>query len=131
MTTCLCDTNIISELARPEPNPGVIAWAASVTRCALSVITVEELHYGLAWRPNARVSAWIDAFIGEQEVLPVTGEIARSAGMLRGQLQRAGMARAQADLLIAGTALVHGLTIVTRNVRDFEGCGVAVLDPFR
>ncbi|HNR86711.1 MAG TPA: type II toxin-antitoxin system VapC family toxin [Spirochaetota bacterium] len=128
----LCDTNIISELAKGEPNPGVIEWAGTVAGCALSVITIEELHYGLSWRPNTRVQAWVEGFVRDHaEVLPVTEPIARAAGVLRGRMRAGGITRTQADMLIAATALVHGLTVVTRNGRDFEGCGVPVLDPFR
>ncbi len=128
---CLVDTNILSELARPNANAGIRAWAATVTRAAVSVITVEELHFGLAWKPHPRVEAWLAAFLEEDcDVLPVTGVIARRAGELRGSLQRRGLPRHQADMLIAATASIHGLTLVTRNTRDFEGCGIALLDPF-
>ncbi len=127
----IIDTNIISELVRKKPNAGVVAWASSVKRCAISVITLEELFYGLALKPNRHVQDWIERFIKEfTEVLPITENIAKKAGTLRGQLQARGIHRTQADLLIASTALVNNLTMVTRNVRDFEGCGTAVLDPF-
>jgi toxin FitB len=128
----LCDTNIISELARKDPDSGVVEWALAVNEVSLSVITVEELHYGLSWRPNARVREWIERFIHEYvAVLPVTESIARRAGTLRGQFQSLGTTRTQADTIIAATAMEHGLTIVTRNVRDFDGCGVALLNPFK
>jgi toxin FitB len=64
------------------------------------------------------------------EILPVNKQIARRAGALRGQFQSNGIVRTQADLLIAATASEHGFTVVTRNIKDFEGCGVAVLNPF-
>jgi len=56
--TFLSDTNIISELARPQPNPGVLAWITQVSSISLSVITLEEIAYGLASKPNARVQNW-------------------------------------------------------------------------
>jgi predicted nucleic acid-binding protein len=62
--------------------------------------------------------------------LPITSDIARRAGELRGQLQANGQTRTQADMLIAATAQIHALTIITRNVRDFDGCGIGVLNPF-
>lgn len=131
MIKYLIDTNIISELSRHSPDRGVLEWASSVKRCALSVITVEELYYGLSWRPNQRIYEWVERFINEYcEVLPVTASISRRAGILRGEFQSAGITRTQADMLIAATAMEHGLAIVTRNLKDFEGCGVALLDPF-
>jgi len=127
----LCDTNILSELTRPLPNSGVLAWASQVKVVALSAIVVEELAFGLAWRPNPRVRAWFDDFIAAHcQVLPVTDAVARRAGTLRGSLRTAGQTRTQADMLIAATAVEYGLTLVTRRTRDFEGCGVALLCPF-
>ena len=99
-------------------------------RLTISVITVDEIMVGLTWRPTARLLAWFDAFLLRHEVLPVTPHIARRAGELRGQLLARGQTRSQADMLIAATAQIHALTIVTRNVRDFDGCGVGVLNPF-
>ncbi|HON79479.1 MAG TPA: type II toxin-antitoxin system VapC family toxin [Spirochaetota bacterium] len=127
----LVDTNILSELAKRNPDEGVIAWASGVSRLSLSVITMEELIYGLAWKPNSRVQEWLEGFLESYtRILPVTEMIARRAGILRGQFQARGIVRTQADLLIASTASEHGLTVVTRNTKDFEGCGVAVLNPF-
>ena len=130
-TTSLCDTNVISELARPRPNPGVLAWAGTVSTTTLSVVTLEEIFYGLAWKPNLRVRAWFEAFLADRcQVLPITAEIATRCGQLRGELMARGAVRSQADMLIAATAQVHGLTIITRNVRDFEDCMVPILNPF-
>jgi toxin FitB len=128
----LCDTNIISELSKRESNPGVMEWASSVKKCALSVVTLEEIHYGLAWHPNNRVREWIKNFLQKYtEILPVTNSIAEQAGTIRGQFQSQGIVRTQADMLIAATASLHSLTLVTRNTRDFNGCRIAILNPFR
>ena len=127
----LLDTNIIGELARREPDAGVLRWAAAAGAVALSVVTVEEIHYGLAWRPNARIAAWFEGFFAAALVLPVSADIARRAGELRGGLAAAGQVRTQADMLIAATAQVQQLTLVTRNLRDFAGCGIGLLDPFQ
>ena len=127
----LVDTNVLSELARVRPNAGVVEWASRVERIALSVVTVEEIECGLAWRPNERLEAWFATFLEACAVLDVTAPVARLAGRLRGDLRRRGLVRTQADLLIAATALIHGLPLVTRNERDFAGLGVAVLNPFR
>lgn len=126
----LLDTNIISELARREPDAGVLRWAAAAGAVTLSVVTVEEIEYGLAWRPNPRIAAWFEGFFSTAQVLPVSAAIARRAGALRGSLAVRGQVRTQADMLIAATAQVHQLTVVTRNLRDFEGCGIGTLDPF-
>jgi predicted nucleic acid-binding protein len=126
----LVDTNIISELCRPRPDPGVLGWAERIKEFRLSVISVEEIAHGLAWHPNDRVLGWVEAFFSRHAILPISPEIARRAGSVRGRLAAQGSARSQADMLIAATAMVHGLTVVTRNTRDFEGCGIPLLNPF-
>jgi predicted nucleic acid-binding protein len=70
------------------------------------------------------------SFFQRHEVLPISQNIARRAGELRGQLSARGMVREQADMLIAATAQVYQLTLVTRNTRDFENCGIGLLNPF-
>ena len=128
----LCDTNIISELARPHPNQGVWTWASQHPHIYLSAITIEELYFGLAWKSNPRIKLWLDHFIKDYcSILEITSEIAQFAGELRGNLQLKGITRTQADILIAATAAIHGLTLVTRNERDFESCGITILNPFK
>lgn len=97
----LVDTNIISELARREPAQSVLRWAESVDTAVLSAVTVEEIYYGLTWHPNPRILAWFGNFMSDSTVLPVTNEIARSSGELRGKLAGCGVVRTQADMLIA------------------------------
>jgi predicted nucleic acid-binding protein len=128
----LVDTNVLSELSRRAPHPAVATWAATVQLpVSVSVVTLEEIHFGLAWKPNAEVRSWFDEFLAKScTVLPVTDAIAKRAGDLRGQLRAAGRQRTQADMLVAATAQAHLLTLATRNVRDFEGCGIAVVNPF-
>jgi toxin FitB len=127
----LVDTNVISELARPRPDPQVVAWAAGLTRLIVSVVTVEEVWFGLSQRKNARIERWFeDVFAHDSDILPITPTIARHAGVMRGQLARRGRVRTQADLLIAATAAQHGLSLATRNERDFADCGVTVVNPF-
>lgn len=130
----VADTNIVSELMRPRPDPGVELWmhrvAGSTTAFAVSAITVDEIVFGLQWRPNVAKMVWFDRFLQRASVLPVTETIARRAGEMRAHLALTGQVRAQPDMLIAATAQVHAFTLVTRNVRDFDGCGIAVLNPF-
>ena len=127
----LIDTNIISELSRPQPNQGVTNWASSITHFSVSAITIDEIYFGLYWRPNIKIQAWFAALLQNRcEVLPVDEATAKRAGRLRAQLQKQGQVRTQADMLIAATAAEHNLTLVTRNEKDFQGCGIAVLNPF-
>jgi predicted nucleic acid-binding protein len=131
MARYLCDTNVLSELTRPQPNRGVLDWARSVPGIYLSSITVDEVFYCLSWEPRPKTLRWFEDFLEDFcVVLPADERIARAGGALRGRLRAAGETRTQADMLIAATALVHETTLVTRNLRDFEGCGVMVLDPF-
>ena len=128
----LCDTNVVSELARSAPNAGVLAWAESIRGICLSVVTLEEIFYGLALRPNARVEGWFEDFLsGYAQIYDVTPSVARLAGGMRGRFAARGITRTQADMLIAATAIINGLTLVTRNTRDFIGVDVAILNPFR
>ncbi len=94
-------------------------------------MTVDEIYFGLTRRPNTRILTWFETFLTTRcQVLPVTIEIAKLAGQLRGQFSVTGQVRTQADMLIAATALVHRLTLVTRNERDFQNCGVILFNPF-
>jgi predicted nucleic acid-binding protein len=127
----LVDTNVVSELMRPRPASGVVQWAEAQESMSLSVITLEEILVGLSNRPSERLSRWFEAFLKNQcEVLSVTPSIARRCALLRGELRRGGKQRTQADMLIAATALEHNLALATRNVKDLEGCGVPLVNPF-
>ena len=128
--TYLLDTNIVSELTKRHPNQGVLAWAATVTDQQLSAISVDELRFGMARRPDQRIINWLEQYLSQHSVLPVTREIAEQAGAMRGNFSRKGIVREQADMLIAATAQAHNLTLVTRNTRDFENCGIGLLNPF-
>jgi predicted nucleic acid-binding protein len=118
---------------RQHPDPGVARWLRALPDgqgLALSVITVDEIFYGLARKPQAAKQRWFDLFVATNTVVDLTEVIARRAGEMRALLSLRGRMRSQADMLIAATAQVHALTLVTRNVRDFDDCGIAVLNPF-
>ena len=130
----LADTNIVSELMRKRPDPGVLAWREMVDamygHITMSAVTVDEIMYGLARKQDSGLQAWFDGFMSRNQVLTVTQTIACRAGEMRAMFSLRGVVRSQADMLIAATAQVHALTLVTRNVRDFDGCGIALLNPF-
>lgn len=135
----LLDTNIPSELMRPRPEPKVQNWVAAqdVGKVFTSVVSIGELETGFATTPDAARKARLEAaferylallFAGR--VLPVTQPIAVRWGRLDGMRQMAGRPLSAPDGMIAATALEHGLTLVTRNVKDFAGLGVAVINPW-
>ena len=137
--TYLVDTNVVSELRKAKSgkaNPGVTGWAAEVPAASLfiSVVTVQELEIGvlLAERRDARQGAILRAWLEGQvlpafaeRILPVDVTTARRSAALH-----VPDPRPIRDALIAATALVHDLSVVTRNVADFERTGVQVLNPW-
>ena len=128
----IVDTNIISELAKRAPNEGVISWARTVSDISISVITLEEIIFGLSWKPNERIQHWFENFLTNLcVVVPVSVEIAHQAGRLRGLLTQRGIQRTQADMMIAATAQVNHQTLITRNVKDFYDCNIPVFNPFQ
>lgn len=130
-TVVLADTNVISEFVKSTPDVQVMRWLQSVQLMAISAITLEEAHFGLAWQPNTRKLALFNALVERlHAVYPITPAIAQRGGVLRGQFQAQGIVRSAPDMLIAATAIEHQLVLATRNVRDFIGCGVQVVNPF-
>ena len=140
----LLDTKVVSELRRsavPKSRPGtvdanVLAWSESVPKFCqfLSVVTILEFEYGTLLmqardqRKGAILRAWLDeqllpAFDGR--VVPVDTQVALKCAALH-----VPNLRPERDALIAATALVHGMTVVTRNVRDFEPTGVSIFNPW-
>ncbi len=130
-TIYLADTNVLSELVKKSPDTHVMQWVQSAQLIAISAITIEEAHFGLAWQPNTRKLSLFNAMVQNlHAVYPITESIAQRAGILRGQFQAQGITRCPPDMLIATTAQEYQLIIATRNVRDFVGCGVQVVNPF-
>jgi predicted nucleic acid-binding protein len=130
----LLDTNVISELRRPRPNKAVVAWLSGVApdQVFLSAVTIGELQAGVEnakdqdGARSAVIESWVDGVADSYNVLPMDGLAFRRWAQL--------MHRQSPDLIpdamIAATALVHNLTVVTRNVRDFERLGVIAINPF-
>ena len=131
----LLDTNILAELRKPRPHTGVRAWYGSVTGddLFLSVLVVGEIQQGIVRlqrrdpRQALAYQTWLERLRREfvDRILPVTQEVALEWGRLN-----AGAPLPVGDGLLAGTARVHDLTLVTRNVTDFARTGVAVINPF-
>ena len=131
----LLDTNIVSELRRPRPHPGVLAWIQEVPpeTLHLSGVTIGEIQAGIELTREqdsakaAELEAWLDQVLATHHILaqdaPVFREWARLMHRRSDTLS--------SDALIAATAIAHRLTVVTRNVRDFEPFDVPTLDPFR
>lgn len=130
----LLDTNIISELRRPRPHAGLVAWLSGIAsdRIFVSAVTLGELQAGVE---NVRqqdrgkadiIETWIDNVAASYNVLPMHGGAFRCwARLMRGM-----PADLVADAMIAAIAVVNNLTVTTRNLRDFERLGVRAFNPF-
>ncbi|MBY5601400.1 type II toxin-antitoxin system VapC family toxin [Rhizobium leguminosarum] len=136
----LLDTNVISELRTigdGKADPEVVAWieTSNASDFYLSAITIFELERGVLAvqrrdaRQGSRLRTWLDDHVRLQfagRILPIDDAIATRCAHLHIPDRRN-----EADALIAATALVHNLTVVTRNVRDFDGTGVVIVDPWQ
>jgi len=137
--TYLLDTTMLSESQRDNANAGVRRWLEEQNPSALytSVLCIGEIWRGVTTMPGGRrrdaLRAWIQSDVhgmfGDR-ILALTRDIAARWGEMVGRLELDGRRPPTIDSLIAATALVHNLTVVTRNTRDFERCGVPVLNPW-
>ena len=133
------DTNVVSELMRPAPDPGVAAWVADrdAATLFLSAVSEAELRYGIAImaagrRRDALASA-IEAMLREDfadRVLPFDSAAARAYATIAADRRAAGRPATQADAQIAATARSRTMAVATRNIYDFEDMGIDLIDPW-
>jgi predicted nucleic acid-binding protein len=134
----LLDTNVLSELRKIEPTQSVVEFAANLNQAEIftSVICIGELAFGIARLPTSHRSReladWlteIEVAFGERVLAPDV-ETAHAWAELSARLARSGRSIPTADSWIAATTLRHGLTLATRNVRDFQHTGVVIINPW-
>jgi predicted nucleic acid-binding protein len=135
----LLDTNVPSELTRSLPDVRVRRWVDAQDNASLylSAVTVGELRRGFTILPlgkrRTQLELWFEQYLlplFADRILPVTKSVGNRWGVLGGECQLRGTPLNTADGMIAATALEHDLTVVTRNVKDFAGLGVTLLNPW-
>jgi len=139
VTGWLLDTNVLSELRRPKPAPKVVAFvtAQPLELLYVSAVTLAEIRLGIERAADATKRAELNDWLAhkvrpmfEQRVLPVTEDIMFKWRLLVEDGRRAGHTFSQPDLIIAATALWHGLTVVSRDTSDYERARVPVRNPW-
>jgi predicted nucleic acid-binding protein len=140
MSGFLIDTNVLSEYNRPGvPDAGVKRWLETTDRQSqhVSVITLAEIQKGIELLAEGKRRAQLEEWLKRDleawfsgRVLPVDRQVAACWASLVAQCVRTGRPLPTVDSLIAATALAYGLIIVTRNTRDFEGIGAAIVNPW-
>lgn len=135
----LLDTNVVSEWTKPRPDTGIVAWLAEADedRVFISVVTLAELRHGIERMPAGARRDRLDVWLTEQmparfeaRVLPVDAGIADGWGRIMARGQAAGRPVGTMDGFIAATAEHHDLTLVTRNVSDFDVLGIRLVNPW-
>ena len=130
----LLDTNVVSELRKPRPHGAAVAWLQSTADADLhlSAVTLGEIQAGIELTRErdaakaAEIEAWADLVATSYSILPMDGETFRACARL--MHRKSGML--YEDAMIAATAMVHKLTVVTRNITDFANFDVSLLNPF-
>ena len=130
----LLDTNVVSELRRPRPHGGVLAWINSIpaAQLFLSAVSIGEIQIGIERTRRSdpekarQFEEWLDTLSTTFQILAM----AEREFLAWGKLVHRGPLHVHADAMIAATALVHGFTVATRNTADFSGFGVGVVNPF-
>lgn len=133
--TYLVDANVLSEPTKPEPEPRVVAWLRSHSgEMAVDPVILGELSFGILRLPRGRrkdrLERWFESAVQKVHCVPWEAETGLRWALLVAELRASGQSMPIKDSFIAATALVHGLTLVTRNRRDFERAGVKVENPF-
>jgi len=131
----LVDANVLSEPTKPSPDPRVIEWLyANEEDLAVDPIIIGELRFGILLLPKGKKRAdlerWFDRGMQRLHCLAWETETALKWAELLARLRSAGKAMPIKDSLIAATALLHDLIVVTRNKSDFKAAGVRIVDPF-
>lgn len=130
----LLDTNVVSELRKPRPHGGVVAWLESMddAQLYLSAVTLGEIQAGIELTREQdpgraeEIEAWLELVAGAYNVLPMDAATFRTWARLMHRKSNT----LYEDAMIAATAKVHGLTVATRNVSDFNALGMEVFNPF-
>lgn len=139
MTGWLLDTNILSELRRPKPERKVLAFVASqpLELLYVSAVTFAEIRFGIELVTDAgrrvELNDWLAHKVRpmfEQRVLPITEDIMFKWRVLVEDGRKAGYTFSQPDLIIAATALHHGLTVVSRDVSDYQKARAPIMNPW-
>ncbi|HXW25661.1 MAG TPA: type II toxin-antitoxin system VapC family toxin [Xanthobacteraceae bacterium] len=139
MTGWLLDTNVLSELRRPRPEPKVVAFVAAqpIDILHISVVTLAEIRFGIELLADAarraELTDWLTHKVRpmfRQRVLPITEDIMLKWRLLVEEGRKTGQTFSQPDLIIAATALEHGLTLVSRDTKEFARARVPVFDPW-
>jgi predicted nucleic acid-binding protein len=131
----LVDANVLSEPTRPDPHPAVVAWLRRHERAiAVDPVILGEIRFGILLlargKRRTRLERWFDEGVRRIHCLPWEAETGLRWAELLARLRTSGRAMPVKDSLIAATALVHRLAVVTRNVGDFEKAGCDVINPF-
>ena len=136
----LLDTNVVSEWTKPRPDSGIVDWLAQIDEDAvfLSVVTFAQLRHGIERLPASKRRKQLDEWLRgelplrfEQRILQVDGAVADEWGRLVARHGVLGRPIHAMDALIAATAQVHALTLVTRNTSDFEASVKSVVNPWK
>ncbi len=136
MTRVLLDTNVLSELVRPKPDPKVQAFVRAQTDPLISALTIHEIVFGAERAPDparrAKLTAWVAAIQSQftGRIVDIDTNVAEQAGRLRANAASQGANTDPIDALIAACAIARGATVATRNLRDFAPLGVNLVDPW-